>query len=167
MAQNYYSCYQPMYRIIADTQQPDFNYETETEAEIPCENTLVNEDRSPRDVERVVRMIEKDARKELKELQRIGIDSRILNYLITSMVSYSDRNYNKYKGPFEQKMRAAERDLRRDLYWVFDIFRVMSASPATVERLTETVVSTSLRHLRPVQPPPQPGPPPPPSMPRH
>ena len=132
-----------------------------------CEqmNKNLDYERTPRDIERVVRMIEKDAKSELKELERIGINQRLLNYLITSMVSYIDRNYNRYKGPFEQRVRAVEQDLRRDLYWVFDIFRVMSASPATVARLTDTVIRTSLKHLRPLPPAP-PIPPPPPPMPR-
>ena len=132
-----------------------------------CEqmNRDLDYERTPRDVERVVRMIEKDAKSEIKELERIGINQRLLIYLITSMVSYIDRNYNRYKGPFEQRVRAVEQDLRRDLYWVFDIFRVMSASPATVARLTDTVIRTSLKNLRPLPPAP-PVPPPPVPMPR-
>lgn len=156
MAQNYYNYCEQMNRAMGDRLQEDLNYE----------NTLDNDKRTPRDVERVVRMIEKDAKNEIKELERIGINPRLLNYLITSMVSYIDRNYNRYKGPFEQRVRAVEQDLRRDLYWVFDIFRVMSASPATVARLTDTVIRTSLKNLRPLPPAP-PIPPPPVPMPRY
>ena len=150
-----------MYRITEDTELPDYYYETEEE--IPYENTIFNEGRAPRDVDRVVRMINRDARNVINELERIGINQRLLNYLITSMVSYIDRNYNKYRGPFEQRVRMAAQDLRRDLPWIFDIFRVMSASPATVARLTQIVVRTSLRNLRPGPP----GPPGPPPMPRY
>jgi hypothetical protein len=153
-----------MNRIIEDAEHMDFNYETE--AKISYENTLVDEDRAPRDIDRVVRMINRDARKAMNELERIGINPRLLNYLITSMVSYIDRNYNSYKGPLNQKIETAKRDLRRYLHWIFDIFSVMSASPATVASLTETVVRTSLRHLRPTQPTP-PAPPIPPPMPRY
>jgi hypothetical protein len=164
LAQNYYGYFHPMPRLTTDTEKQYLN--CETEAEIPCENTLVNEARTPRDVEKVVRKIEKDARNELKELERIGINSALSNYLITSMVSYMDRNYNRYKGSFDQKIQAAEKDIKRDLYWIFDIFRVMSASPATVSRLIETVVRTSLKHLRPTHITPPVQPPPPAHMPR-
>jgi hypothetical protein len=150
-----------MPRLTEDTEKQYLN--CETEAEIPRENTLANEDRTPRGVERVVRKVEKDTRNELKELERIGITPGLSNYLITSMVSYMDRNYNRYKGSLDQKVQAAHRDLRRDLYWIFDILRVMSASPSTISRLIETVVKVSLKHLSPTHITP---PVPPPHMPR-
>jgi len=145
MAKNYYNYYEQINRAMGDKLQEDLNYE----------NTLDNDKRTPRDIQRVVRMIEKYAKNEIKELERIGINQRLLNYLITSMVSYIDRNYNRYKGPFQQRVRAVEQDLRRDLYWIFDIFRVTSASPATVARLIDAVIRTSLKHLRPQPPVPQ------------
>lgn len=114
---------------------------------------MPEETRNRRDVERVVAIIKREATNDLRELERIGINRRLLDYLITSVVTYLDRNYEKYRrGPLDQRVQAAERDIRRELPWVFDIFQVLSASPATIGRLANKVVRIALRNLRPAPP---------------
>ncbi|MDP4088796.1 MAG: hypothetical protein Q8930_05935, partial [Bacillota bacterium] len=77
------------------------------------------------------------------------------------MVSLIDRNFNRYRGTLEQRVQEAEQDIRRDLHWIFDIFRTLGVSPATSGRLTDTVVRASIRNLRPAAA----TPPAPPSVP--
>lgn len=119
-----------------------------------CEEENVNNTRSPKDVERVIKIISKDARNEINELIKIGIDKRLLDHLIKRMVTYIDNNYNRYTGKFEKKLEMAVSDLRRSLPWIFEILQVFSASPATIVRLIDKIASSALKNLKPMPVPP-------------
>lgn len=118
------------------------------------EEELINNRRSPKDVERVIKIINKEAKNDISELIKIGIDKRLLDYLIKKMVIHIDNNYNRYTGKFDKKLEMAVADLRRSLPWIFEILQVFSASPATIVRLTDKVASISLKNLKPIPPPP-------------
>lgn len=184
--QNPYSYFKPNYQGFYRFDGDDFEdmdeleelFEDESFSDVmidddfmeKIEDVLEDEDddefeemRAPQDVERVIRQINQRAAREINEIVRIGMDRKLLDYLIRSMVIYIDRNYNRYQGNRQQKIQMAERDLRRNLPWVFDIMNLYSVSPATQARLVNIVVTTSIDGLR--RPPVPPTPPPTP-MPR-
>lgn len=151
IALNFYGYSHPMYRIIENPKQSLYNFEGEIE--IPSMDKIYSDaDRTPRDVERVLRMIQRDARAEIRELQKNGITSKLLAYFIASMVSYIDRNYAKYTGTFEQKQQEVLQYFGNDLVWIFDIFRTFGISPEVTSRFMEAVATTSIRNLRPAAP---------------
>jgi hypothetical protein len=123
---------------------------------IPGEDIQVNvsedEGRSQVDVDRVVGILNRVARNDIRELEKIGIDRRLLNYFIRTAVGYIDRNYNRYNGTIEQKINTVAGDLRRDLNWMFEIMQIFGAPLATVTRLIDGTARVSFQNLRQIQP---------------
>lgn len=163
VSQNIFSYCQSMCRGLYEDEQldyedldEDYNYQ-DLDEEIEA-YTLEDNYRAQSDIDRVIKLINRESQNQINELERIGIDKRLISYIIKTMVTYIDKNYNKYKGTFEQKVEIAVRDIRKDLHWIFEILQVFSASPATIARLTDIVVRTSLKKLRPENPIQPPGP---------
>lgn len=120
------------------------------------EKELENLTRAPRDVDRVIKLINQKSSRDIEEIIRIGVDSRLVDYIIRVMVEFIDRNYNRYRGSRQQRIEEAKRDIRRNMPWIFDIMRIFSVSPATQQRLFDSIVSTSIDELRRQPKPPMP-----------
>jgi hypothetical protein len=153
--QNPYGYFYPMYNGFYRFQEEDEGADS-LFATVDTEQTSDELDRAPQDVNRVMRIIYRSAAREIAEIIRAGMDRRLLDYLIRSMVTFIDRNYDRYRGTLQQKVQAATRDIRRELYWIFDIMRIFGISPATQARLTNSVVTISFQNLRTAPPPPTP-----------
>jgi hypothetical protein len=108
-----------------------------------------NEELIQNDMERVLEVIRRESRYEIRDFERMGIDRRLLNYLVKSMVSYIDKNYIRYKGTFNQKVNETIRDLKIDLIWVFEILQTLEISQVTINRLVDKTARISILNLRP------------------
>lgn len=129
------------------------------------ETRAFNESRNKNDVNRVVGSIERKLRPVYDEIVRVGVGRKLLDYMVYTIVTYIDKNYNKYKGNIDMKVKKAEADIRVRYPFIYDLLRIYSVSPATQMRLIDGVIRTSFEELRRI--PPKPAPPPPPGpMPR-
>lgn len=114
--------------------------------------------RSVQDVNRVVNAFEIRFRNLIDELQRAGIDRRLLRFLIRTVVAYIDDNFNRYRGTLERKINAAIRDIRLQLPWIISILRVFGVLPRRIVEILREIVSFAFQNLR--RPMPVPAPPP-------
>lgn len=123
--------------------------------------------RARADIERVMRIIQMQLAADYNTIVRAGIDRRLLNYMVETIVTYIDRNYYKYRGTIQQKVQSAAADIRRDIPWIFRIMQLYGIAPATISRFINSVLRISFENLRrPAQTPPRPPVPPRPPMPR-
>lgn len=116
--------------------------------------------RNKNDVDRVIRTLDRKLRPVYNEILRAGVDKKVLNYMVYTMVNYIDRNYNKYKGTLDMKVNAAEADIKIRYPFIHDLLRIYNVSPATQMRFFDGVIRTSFEELRRIPPKPMPPPPP-------
>ncbi|BAU27404.1 hypothetical protein DFP93_102350 [Aneurinibacillus soli] len=107
------------------------------------------EDRNTQDVTRVMNILHTHYGHLYQELTRLGMDYRLVNYLFRSIVVFVDETYDRYTGTIDQKITQAERALRRQRAWIFDIMSLYAVSPATQARVLDTILRVSFQFLRP------------------
>jgi hypothetical protein len=111
--------------------------------------------RTPQDVDRVMGIINQELAGPISEIQRIGVDQRLIRYLVRAVVSYIDTNFNRFTGSMDQRLDSVLREVRRQLPWVLEIMQVFGVSPATETRILTEIARVALENLRtqPMQPP--------------
>lgn len=114
--------------------------------------------RSVQDVNRVVNAFEARFRNLISELQRAGIDRRLIRFLIRTVVAYIDDNFNRYRGTLDRKTNAAIRDIRLQLPWIISIFRVFGILPRRIIEILRDILSFAFQNLRGPIPMPAPTP---------
>lgn len=130
----------------------DFNLEVEKKVQETVENAAechyADNDRASQDVTRVIGYIEQRVSQEIGEIVRIGMDRKLLDYLIRTMVQYIDKNYDRYQGLVPRRVEMALFDMKRDLGWVFDIMRIYHVSSSTENRLLDKLARAAVQDLR-------------------
>lgn len=116
------------------------------------------EERTPQDVTRVMNILHAHYGHLYQELTRLGMDYRLVNYLFRSIVMFVDETYDQYTGTLDQRVTQAERALRRQRAWIFEIMNLYGAAPATQGRVVDTILRVSFQSLRPAHVPGHHGP---------
>ena len=153
-----------LYREADDDENEEFEeFKEQKLSEEPSEDYT----RARADIDRVMRMLQTQLANEYNTIIRAGLDRRLLNYMVETIVTYVDRNYYKYRGTMQQKIQAAGADIRRDIPWMFRIMQLYGISPATLMRFVNSILRISFENLRrPAPMPPKPPTPPRPPRPR-
>lgn len=112
----------------------------------------INSDSSMQHVTIVIETVMKRAAQEIDEIKRVGMDTKLLDYLIRTMVQYINKNSDRYQGSIQRKAEMAIFDMKRDLGWAFDLMRIYNISFATENRLLDKLAKAAVQDLQPGPP---------------
>lgn len=115
---------------------------------MPWSDDLEGLSRAQRDIERVLPLIFQGSANEINQAIALGMNPRLIAYLIREMVSYIDRNYDQYDKSASYNITAAAEGIKTELYWILNIFRIFGVPFDVQIRLLNNAVITSMRNLR-------------------
>lgn len=132
-----------------------FKYDTNNVFETP-EDLFVrypiygeNKFRTRSEIEKIAKAVYEEISKDIKFLESMPITKELMHYLIKVIGDYIDKNHEKYIGPIEMKVEGLMKELRKDLYWVFEILALFGVTPEAAVYFVESVINKFLRELMP------------------
>lgn len=138
-----YGYYQPMYQDYYRTEK---QFEDEFVDE---EYTFEESDRNIKDIENFIKEVIDDIADDIKALENMGADKKVLKYLVNVIGMYLYKNNDKFMGPIERRIEAAVMELKKDLKWVFELLELFGVTPEEAVRFVEKAVSSFLRKIMP------------------
>lgn len=137
--------YHPVVPTTNENYLEPYRYNEDLFSYIPHEE---NEVRSTRDVDRVMKILKRQYQSIYRDAQRGGMDSKLTEYLFRSIVRFVDDNYSNYSGSINERVEKAARQLKKRDPWIFELFNLYSASPASQARIINTILTVSFENLR-------------------
>jgi hypothetical protein len=114
--------------------------------------------RTQADVERVIGIVQQSLANEIGQMVSLGLNQNVIAYFIRELVTYLDRNYNKYTSALLiNDITAATEDIKTRFYWVFDIMRLYGVPFVLQMRFLYSTVRTAFQNLRPAPTAPTPA----------
>lgn len=118
----------------------------EMEAEGGTEDSM---DRVQRDIERVIGIVEQTLANEINQLVASGMNRNVVLYFIREIVTFMDRNYNKYNYSLSNDITSASDDIKYQYYWMLNIMRIFGVPFEQQVRLIDQTVRLAFLNLRP------------------
>lgn len=106
-------------------------------------------DRAQRDIERVIGIAEQTLANEINQVVASGMNRNVVLYFIREIVTFMDRNYDKYNYSLSNDITSASDDIKYQYYWMFNIMRIFGVPFEQQVRLLDYTVRLAFQNLRP------------------
>ena len=143
--QNQYDYYPPAYdNFYRTAHEEDFTNANYDGFNMDDRNFNVTRDQ----IENVTAAVKKESPNLLKDIGKFIKDTRLLDYLFLTLITYICNSYYKYKDVIDEKTDKLVDELKENLPWVFDILKVFGITPSMLDDFLDNLIKSTVLSLR-------------------